>query len=164
MSADVVASQVSSLAGKVSQVLTTCRTSRQACGDLERYLDVGNPTGVKQIFQIMPAYAEAMSNVGVTKKKDFEALWRSKFANAEVRDSVEDLLQVQDEVEEFLRELEVELAKADTSERRGGALHTGNVFPADLVVTDVASESEVALGETWSTSGHTLYVFMRHFG
>jgi len=164
VSADVLASQVSALAEKVAQVLTNCRTSRQACEDLESYLDVGNSSGIKQIFQIMPAYVETMSNVGVTKKKDLEALWGSKFANPEVRDSVEDLLQVQEEVEAFLRELEVELAKADDDDGRGCVVQTGDFLPGDLAVTDVALGSEVSLGESWRSSAHTLYVFLRHFG
>lgn len=141
-----------------------CRANHNGCPNVEEYVSLENTTGIKQIYQIMPAYAEAMKNVGVTKIKKLEELWGSKFADPLVRDSVEELLQVQEEMAEFLQEIETKLAKTDDAIVGDNALQVGNSLPTDLMVTEVPSGRPVRLEESWKESKYTLYVFMRHFG
>lgn len=164
MSSTLLVEQVSSLTEKISQTLRSCRTDYTECPDLDQYLSLDNSSGIKKIFQIMPAYAEAMKNVGVKNNKELKALWGSRFADPAVRDSVEDLLQVQDEVEEFLQELETKLGKVDASAGAGVNRQAGDILPADLVVIEVPSGKSIPLKESWTGSKYTLYVLMRHFG
>lgn len=161
----LLASSLSALAEKVVQKVEDCKDHLKTCPDLNEFLSVKNPSGIRQLFHIMPVYAEVMEKVGVRTKIQLEELWARRYVEEAVRDSVEQLLEAEEGMAEFIQDVDKQLDKEEDSIlEKNLLLHVGDHFPEELVVTEVPSGQDVPLGESWKGSRYTLFVLMRHFG
>ena len=161
----LLASCLLELTDKMVQKVEDCKDSLKTCSDFNEFLSAKNPSGICQLFHIMPVYADVMQKVGVKTKRQLEELWATRYTEPALRDIVEQLMEAEESMTEFLGEVDRQLAKEeDNIVGKNPVLHVGDNFPEDLVMTEVPSGLDVPLGESWKGSSYTLYVLLRHFG
>ena len=152
------------LAEAVTRKVEDCKANLKICGDLNEFLNLKNVNGIRQLFNIVSVYAEIMGKLGVQRRRQLEELWVRRYREAALRDNVERLLRAEESMDDFVQEIDKQLAKEEALAVNINPPRVGDHLPADLILTEVPSGQSIPLGETWKGSKFTLFVLMRHYG
>lgn len=116
---------------------------------------------VLPLLGLMSAGAKFCNSLGVKNQKEAEILWERFFQNAEVRESVEGLLQLEVEWDRFLKRLDVQMQMSDTVLSQHPAAQT---LSSDMRFLHVQTKENVSLGQYLGKGENLLLVLLRHFG
>ncbi|XP_041928533.1 uncharacterized protein LOC121693270 [Alosa sapidissima] len=114
----------------------------------------------KSLLGLIAAGAELYKGLSVKKKKEAEDLWGSKFRHAEVREVVEDLLQLGADWDAFLEGLDNELQPRNDALSQTVAVTS---LAAETVFTDGRTGTDVSLRKYLGKGSKTLLVLIRQF-
>ena len=155
-------SAISTLSGKISGAVKEARENFQGASDVYEFLSTENVSaGIRKLF-VMPLYIECFKSLGIQTRAQLEELWRKSYSDHRVRDTVEDLLENEDSICEFAKEVDKELALHEKKTKPFA--HVGQSVPKDLALTDADTGEEMQLETCLNGSKFTWFVFLRHFG
>ena len=155
-------SAISVLSEKIANSVEQAKKDFKSAPDVYEYMSTENSAaGIKKLF-IMPLYIECFKTLGVSTRAELEQLWAKEYADPDVRDKVEELLENEDSMCEFAKEVDKELKSHEQASNAPASL--GQSIPKDIRLTDAETGQQVELELHWSSSKFTWYVFLRHFG
>ncbi|KAG9347519.1 hypothetical protein JZ751_005087, partial [Albula glossodonta] len=102
-------------------------------------------TGAKAVgslFGLSAAAASFFTSLSVKKRSEAEQLWKNAYHHSEVRDQVEDLLQLEAEWDAFLEHLDIHLQTSDVLLSRSPQARS---LAGEMVLTDARSGESVNL-------------------
>ncbi|XP_014663281.1 PREDICTED: uncharacterized protein LOC106805983 [Priapulus caudatus] len=154
-----LASVVTATAASMEEILATARL--RAAGSVEEFLErdygcMGRALGV---------YRDMLAGVGCATRRQAEDAWGRCYANRDVRESVDDLLEVEGAWNAFLHDVD------DRARRRsndgggdggGGGVEVGDPAPGDARLRDAGTRAEVALAD-YLGGAAVVVVLLRHF-
>uniref|UniRef100_W5NFI6 Uncharacterized protein n=1 Tax=Lepisosteus oculatus TaxID=7918 RepID=W5NFI6_LEPOC len=106
------------------------------------------------------AAADFLNRLSVKKRKDAEEVWKKFYHCSDVRDHVEDFLQLEVDWDEFLKGLDKEL---NLCERFPCQVPLGGYLSGEVTLTDAKSGQSVSLGSYFGKDKSLLLVLLRHF-
>ncbi|KAM9840744.1 uncharacterized protein ACBR49_016096 [Aulostomus maculatus] len=133
------------------------KAQQDAAGSLEDFV----PHKITTLFGLMTAGTNLYKSLGVRKKSEAEAIWQKYYAWAEVREQVEELLQLQSEWDSFLDSVDRGLQTTDGL--LSGAPTADNLNPETPFTNGRTGES-VNLGQYLDQGQKLLLVLIRHVG
>ena len=161
----VLANATNELADLIGEKVGKVEAGWKECKDLLQFLHFKNPDGLFSLVEIIPAYAKAMTRVGVKTKSDLVNLWQSRLGDPSVAESVKKLHDAEERYAAVVKEIEARLIIMENSIiGESASLGVGDCFPKGLALTNVSTGDNVELGSAWSDSSLTLFVFTRHYG
>ena len=167
MDDDVVGRLVSSLEPlieKLESVVEQGKACFKASANVNDYIGLENKNGIRQVFSAMPVYADTMEKLGVRKRSELEKLWGKHYRHAAVRESVEMLLEAEENFTEFISEVDKELILYEDQHHTFNPLTEGELLPKSLALVEASSGERFTLETYWKQSRFTLFVLLRHFG
>lgn len=153
------------LAEDINKVVN--ETREEYCGgtQIEKFVDVPSAMGgVRNLWSHVANYIECLRVNCVSKYSDLEELWKCHYGREEVRDTVEDVLQAEEEHKDLLQEIERDFVEKQDSGASLKTLKVGDCISEGLRVTDARSKKECDIETYWKKSNTTLFVMLRHFG
>ena len=167
--ADLVASSLLRLADGISAVVQSARENRERSDGVNDFLSFENKTGIKKLFAVSTLYAECMSRLGLTSRKQLEALCQRQLkaeekAGEETECVVERLFSAEDSFTEFVDEMEQQLNLVEDRQRPQNVLGVGDCIPLEHKLLSVSSREQVPIKSVLEGSPFSLLVLMRHFG
>uniref|UniRef100_A0A8C4RIA5 Uncharacterized protein n=1 Tax=Erpetoichthys calabaricus TaxID=27687 RepID=A0A8C4RIA5_ERPCA len=113
------------------------------------------------LFGFTDAGANFLTSLSVKKRSDAEKLWEHFFQDEDVRDHVEELLQLEVDWDEFLQHLDSSLNLCDTPSVP--MVRLGGYVPGDLQLKDARTNEHLKLSSYFRRGTKTLLVLLRHF-
>lgn len=155
-------SAISSLNEKIASAVKQAREDFKAAPDVYEFMNTKNiAAGIRKLF-IMPLYIECFKSLKVKTRAELEQLWAKQYADSEVRETVEELLENEDSVREFAMEVDKELTLHE--KKSSSPAKVGQALPSDMMLTDAETGRDMPLETCWKESKFTWFVFLRHFG
>ena len=119
--------------------------------------DVEN--SIKALGRAIGLYTECFKKLDVKFRVELEALFQKYFRYSDIQDGVEDLLDVENSWNKFLKDMDDEAA----AEQVGDFLKEGDPAPADLEFIDARSGDKVKLGQLMEHKQPILLICLRHY-
>uniref|UniRef100_A0AAQ5Y4M7 Selenoprotein L n=1 Tax=Amphiprion ocellaris TaxID=80972 RepID=A0AAQ5Y4M7_AMPOC len=119
------------------------------------------PHKISTLFGLISAGGDLYRSLGVKTKSEAEAIWKKFYHHAEVREQVEELMQLETEWDSFLESVDTGL---QTSQEQLPVAKTGDSLSPDIAFTDARSGESVTLGQYLSQGQKLLLVLIRHVG
>ena len=161
------ATLISSLQQITESLETTVSDAKrnfQSSGEVQSYISLDNPSGIRRLFAPMTVYANAISSVKCKTWKEVEHCLSSHYRDADVCEAVEGLLSAEDAYKDFVVMVETELIKHEEQCAVENAITVGDPLPPDMTLTSATDGQPVTLRSHWESSKYTLLILMRHFG
>ena len=136
----------------------------QASGEVQSYISLDNPSGIRHLFAPMTVYAHAISSVQCKTWKEVEHCLSSHYRDADVCEAVEDLMSAEDSYKNFVAMVEAELIKHEDQCAVKNIITVGDPLPLDMALTSATDGQPVTLRSHWESSKYTLLILIRHFG
>ena len=160
---------VTSISKLVESVESVVQEGEKYCkeaGNINDYMKLENPRGIKLMFKPMPVYAQCMLEHGVKTWKDFEQIVKKYYKDDGVQELIEELLSAEDSYEHFVekREKELAVAEKENSFTETEVLAVGQTIPRDLTLLEAQSGDSKPLTSYCKKSAFTLFILMRHYG
>lgn len=133
------------------------KAKQEAEDSLEKFV----PYKITTLLGLIKAGADLYKSIGVKKKSEAEDVWKKFYHHAEVRDQVEELLQLESEWDSFLESVDRDLQTSD-GQLSGGK--TADSLSPDTPFTDGRTGKSVTLGQYLDQGQKPLLVLIRHFG
>ena len=161
------------ITASLEETISNGRDTFSDTGDVEKFISLDNPLGIRRLFTPMPVYAQAMSDMGLKSWNEMEQCLAKHYNNEDVCESTENLFSAQDEykdfvsaVEEDLGKVEEDLGKVEEESSFKDILSVGDQVPNDLSLTlaTVGEHEPVQLASFWKKTRVTLFILIRHFG
>lgn len=159
----LLVSSLGALRDSIAKVVQQGRANYKASKDVHDYMRGGNDRGIGKLFGWRP-YTECMKRTAVQTRAELEQLWRRHYVHPEVRDAVDDLLEVEEDFAEFVNEVDKELSLYEDKIAYKDVAEMGQMLPKDLEVIEASSGQLATLESYWKGSKFTLFVVLRHFG
>ena len=162
----LIVTSVLAVKEKLDSVVEQGKENFRAAVDVNEYIRMDNKShGIVLIFRtMMPAYAECMENLGVKTRSELEALWGKHYRNSHVRESVELLLDAEENHKEFIAMVDKELMEYEEKVAFKDTTVVGQELPKNIGLIDVVSGDRSLLETYWKESKFTLFILLRHFG
>ena len=152
------------LTSAVESATVQARTKFRQAVDIEDFLRLGNKKGISMVYGgTMPFYAECFIANGVATRKELERLWGGLFHDEEVRETVEELLEVEEAFEELMADFDRELQKLEDQHAVANPLSVGDTLPA-LSLVEAETGEAVPVDKYLKRSKLSLFILVRHFG
>ncbi|KAJ8355874.1 hypothetical protein SKAU_G00186680 [Synaphobranchus kaupii] len=104
----------------------------------------GHPQEIASVFGLAAAAASFFTSLSVKKRSEAEELWKTAYHHAEVRDCVEDLLQLEVDWDTFLQRQDVEQQMSD---RLMGQRPKAESLTGEMVLTNARTRGVVNLSQ-----------------
>ena len=129
---------------------------------LEDFLKVEWDVG---LFALQPffIYVDCLKAVGVKTRAELEEMWRGCYHDKEVRDSVEELLSLEESLQAFYDNVDVEIQKAEDQLAIQNVTKVDDQLPTNLAITNCCSGEVVSLENVWKQSKFTHFVFLKFY-
>lgn len=151
------------LASDLHQVVAENRAALHSTDSIEHFVDLrGNRAGLTRLFRSVYLYKQCFSSLGVATKAELEEAWKKCYSDEDVRESVEELLIVEEDWVKFVDEVDSILQKHLRTGTRPIAV--GEKVNVDLSFSEAKSGNVVSLKDYLDQFPRTLLVIMRHFG
>ena len=157
-------STLSKVAESLESAVQRGERDRRVAGDVENYINLENPRGIKLMFQPMPVYAESMIRHKVKTWKEFEGIISKHYKDDGVKELVEKLLSAEENYRDFILEQEEDLAVVETENSFSEILTVGKTIPKDLMILEAQSGDSKPLNSYCKNAKYTLFILMRHYG
>ncbi len=148
---------------KIKSVLEKARIDFRS-QDIYQFIDRDNQQGISQLYSLMPVYAECLDNAQVDTRGNLERAWTRCTDHAHVKRSVDNLLEAEEEFEDFVDEVERELRKKESPYAVKSSALAGHKLPKGLALITASTGKPLTLEACWKDSKYTLFVLIRHFG
>lgn len=129
---------------------------KEAAVSLERFV----PHKITTLFGLISPGAQLYKSIGVKDRSEAEAVCQKFYHHAEVREKLEELLELENEWNSFLDEVDKGL---QTTDWLSGGKMADSLSP-DVAFTDGRSEKSVTLGQFLEQGQKLLLVLIRHYG
>lgn len=115
---------------------------------------------ITNLLGLISAGVKFYKSLGVKKRSEAESVWQRVYHHAEVRDQVEELLELESEWDSFIESVDEGLHAGATqsSGRRADSLSL------QMPLTDGSSGKSVTLGHYMEQGQNLLLVLIRHYG
>ena len=124
---------------------------------LAEFLNVDCEIGLRAIVPVL-LYVACMKEAGVKTWAELEELWKGCYYDEEVRETVEEFLNLEESLQELYDEIDGELQKAENRLAFDNVTKVGGLLPADLSLTECKSGEVVHLKTSGSSrSSHSLF-------
>lgn len=148
----------------IERVVGEAKEDYAACANIEDYLRMDAKGGMRQMFRVMPIYAECMASLGVKTRAEQDQLCSTWSHCPEVRECYDILLNTEDTFNDFSKSANVELQKEEAKMIPPNVTKIGCRLPEELSLVDARTGDEVGLTCLCTRSTFTVMVLMRHFG
>lgn len=116
---------------------------------------------VRQLGQAIGGYFKCFNALHVTTREELESKWKACYQNKDVRETVDNLLEVEESWNDFLRNVD---EKLDGGVVTGDEpVVVGSTAPLDITLFNIDTESPTTLSEFNIGSNNLLLVLLRHF-
>ncbi len=153
--------------GRVTERLqSTIRESRNtfaAAQNVQDYIALDNPKGIRRLFAPMTVYAEALSTLGYRRWKEVEECISRHYRNEAIQETTEDLLSLEESYENFVSTVERDLVKHEAKQAYEKTISVGDSLPGHLTLS-LVDGSTATIESYWKRSKFTLLILIRHFG
>ena len=129
---------------------------------LEEFLNVDCAVGLIALRPLLN-YLYCLKAVGVKTRAELEEMWKECYHDKEVRESVEELLSLEESLQELYDDIDVELQKVEDRLAFHNITKVGEQLPADLVVIKCRSKEVFNLENVWKQSNYTLFVPLKFY-
>ena len=129
---------------------------------LDEFLNVDCKTGMRPLFP-MSNYVQCMKAVDVKTRAELEEMWKGCYHDKEVRESVEELLSLEESLQELYDDIDVELQKAEDQLAVQNVTKVGDQLPVNLALTNCHSGEVVTVESIWKQSKYTLFVPLKFY-
>jgi len=113
---------------------------------------------IGKLFQLVGLYKDVFKRLQVNTKSEFESKGKSYFRNQAIRDGFEDMLEAEQEWDDFLKDVDSQI-----STQGAPALREGEPGPVDEPLVDAVSGQEVRLADYVPHQQSLVLVLLRHF-
>ena len=163
-SSDVLVSELHKLAGSISDMVQKARASRGSYS-LDQFLssDARKESGGLYCLYPVQDYVSCFRALGVNDRSGLDALCRRRYAEPDVRDAAEALLQSEELFGEFVAEVDKEVKEVEDKLALGDVAGVGSSLPTALQLLDADSNRPIALGAILESAPFTLFVLKRHY-
>lgn len=160
-----VLAAVSKLASSLQQMVRDGRANYEHSGDINDFVKSHGEKELHGLLTVYPVqlYAECFRSLGIKSRKELEALWNQHSQDAEMKESVAELLLAEEQYRAFMEELDQIMNKHEEKTalpvaKLGGKLSTGGV---ELV--DGSTGNAVSLDGLLQKSNRTLFILRKHY-
>lgn len=115
---------------------------------------------VRQLGAAIGGYFKCMNGFGVKTRAALEAIWSKFYQSQDIRDAVEELIEVEDNWNAFLDNVDCMLSGTVIDE--DVQVSTGMHAPCDIPLINVTTKSSTSLGDMIGQR-FLLLVMLRHF-
>ena len=129
---------------------------------LEEFLNVDCAVGLIALLPLLN-YLYCLKAVGVKTRAELEEMWKGCYHDKEVRESVEELLSLEESLQELYDDIDVELQKVEDRLAFHNITKVGEQLPADLAVIKCRSKEVFNLENVWKQSNYTLFVPLKFY-
>ena len=159
-------SSLSKLVESMESVVQEGERDRRDARDIDNYIKLENPRGMKLMFKPMPIYAQCMIEHEVKTWKDFEGIVKKHYKDDGVQELVEELLTAEDSYKHFVekREEELTVCEKENSFSENEILTVGQAIPRDLTLLEAQTGDSKPLTSYCEKAKYTLFILMRHYG
>ena len=129
---------------------------------LEEFLNVDCEVGIITLRPMLN-YLYCLKAVGVKTRAELEEMWKGCYHDEEVRESVEELLSLEESLQELYDDIDVEIQKVEDRLAIQNITKVGEQLPADLAVIKCRSKEVFNLENVWKQSNYTLFVPLKFY-
>ena len=117
------------------------------------------------MFTVQPflIYVDCLKAVGAKTQAELEEMWKGCYHDEEVRESVEELLSLEESLQELYDDIDVEIQKAEDQLAIQNITKVGDQLPADLCLTNCCSGEVGNIENVWKQSKFTHFVFLKFY-
>ena len=130
--------------------------------DLKTFLKVELGVGMDAIIPLL-IYVDCLKAVGTKTRAELEEAWKGCYHHEEVRECVEELLSLEESLQEFYDDIDVEIQKAEDQLAIQNITKVGDQLPADLCLTNCCSGEVGNIENVWKQSKFTHFVFLKFY-
>lgn len=147
----------------LKSTVSESRNTFAAALNVQDYITLDNPKGIKRLFGPMSAYAKALSTLGYRRWKDVEECVSRHYRDETVQETTEDLLSIEEGYKDFVSTVEKDLDSYEAKQAFEKTIAVGDFLPAELNLS-LTDGSTTTLESYWKRSKFTLLILIRHFG
>ena len=129
---------------------------------LNEFLTFDCEVGIINVAPLF-SYVQCLKAVGAKTRAELEEMWKRWYHDEEVRECVEELLDLETSIQELFNDIDVEVQKVEDQLAIQNITKVGEQLPADLALTNCCSGEVVNLGNVWKQSKFTHFVFLKFY-
>ena len=129
---------------------------------LDEFLNVDCKTGISTLFPVSN-YVQCMKAVDVKTRAELEEMWKGCYHDEEVRESVEEVLGLEESLQELYDDIDVELQKGEDQIAIQNVTKVGDRLPSDLSLSKCRSGEMVQLEDVLKQSKFTLFDALKFY-
>ena len=129
---------------------------------LEEFLNVDCEVGIITLRPMLN-YLHCLKAVGAKTRAELEEMWKGCYHDKEVRESVEELLSLEESLQELYDDIDVEIEKVEDQLAIQNITKEGEQLPADLALIKCRSKEVLNLENVWKQSNYTLFVPLKFY-
>ena len=129
---------------------------------LEEFLNVDCEVGIITLRPMLN-YLYCLKAVGVKTRAELEEMWKGCYHDEEVRESVEEVLSLEESLQELFEDIDVELQKAEDQIAIQNVTKVGDWLPSDLSLSKCRSGEMVQLEKVLKQSKFTLFDALKFY-
>ena len=158
MESDILINAINTFISKVQEILNNAKSELQS-SSVELFIQhkLGGLNG------FMDSYKQLYLDTNTNGRKKLEKKWSRLCRKEGVMESINALLQCEEDVDKFLEDIDQSLTV--TSGMETAALQVNDIFPSNIDVVDIKSGTEKKFYSLLSLShcNHFIVVLLRHF-
>lgn len=164
MAQDVLVIELRVLAGSITDMVQRARASRTSYS-LEQFLNSDRRAEKSGVYWLYPVqdYVRCFRALDVKDRDGLDELCKRHYAEVEVRDAAEGLLESEELFGEFVSEVDEEVKSAEDKLTVSNVLTVGSNLPKNLELLDADSNDLVTISTVLDRAPFTLFVFKRHY-
>ena len=129
---------------------------------LNEFLTFDCEVGIISVAPLF-SYVQCLKAVGAKTRAELEEMWKRWYHDEEVRECVEELLDLETSIQELFNDIDVEVQKAEDQLAIQNITKVGEQLPADLALTNCSSGEMVNIENIWKQSKFTHFVFLKFY-
>ena len=129
---------------------------------LDEFLNNDCKVGIVNVVPVF-SYVQCLKAVGAKTRAELEEMWKQWYHDEEVRECVEELLSLEENLNKLFDDIDVELQKAEDQIAIQNVTKVGEQLPADLALTNCRSGEMVQLEDVLKQSKFTLFDALKFY-
>ena len=129
---------------------------------LNEFLTFDCEVGIISVAPLF-SYVQCLKAVGAKTRAELEEMWKRWYHDEEVRECVEELLDLETSIQELFNDIDVEVQKVEDQLAIQNITKVGEQLPADLALTNCSSGEMVNIENIWKQSKFTHFVFLKFY-
>ena len=129
---------------------------------LNEFLTFDCEVGIINVAPLF-SYVQCLKAVGAKTRAELEEMWKRWYHDEEVRECVEELLDLETSIQELFNDIDVEVQKVEDQLAIQNITKVGEQLPADLALTNCSSGEMVNIENIWKQSKFTHFVFLKFY-